>query len=78
MFSVQDQIGLRPAAGPGPSGVAASTARVAVDDNNALPWYSPRNPLFWLGGVLAVTFGLGSVAGSVRLGKAKVSAQVGK
>jgi len=78
VFTVQEQIGLRPAAGPGPAGVASSTARVAVDDGNALPWYSPRNPMLWLTGVLVVTFGLGGVAGSVRLGKAKVSAQVGK
>jgi hypothetical protein len=78
MFSVQDQIGLRPAAHPGPTGVAAGTARVAVDDDDPISWCSPRNPLVWLGGVMAVTVGLASVAGSVKLGRAKISASVGK
>lgn len=80
MFSVYDQVGLR---GGVPSmqaggGLSSATERVAVDDGSEVTWYSPRNPLVWLGGVLAVTVGLASVAGSVRLGKAKVSASVGK
>jgi hypothetical protein len=39
---------------------------------------NPKNPLLWVGGLLAVTIGLVGVAGSVRLGGAKVSASVGK
>lgn len=77
-FSVMSQIGLRPAATPSGTGLASATARVALDDDDPLTWYSPRNPLVWVGGVLAVTFGLASVAGSVKLGRAKVSASVGK
>jgi hypothetical protein len=38
----------------------------------------PSNPLFWLGVVLVVTFGAAGLAGSVRLGGAKLSASVGK
>lgn len=77
-FSVYEQIGLRPVARPTEAGLAAGVSRVAVDDEDPISWCSPRNPLVWVGGVLAVTFGLASVAGSVRLGKAKVSASVGK
>lgn len=38
---------------------------------------NPRNPLFWFGVLLAGTFGLAGVAGSARLGSARVSAAVG-
>lgn len=78
MFSVMDQIGLRPVSPPSETGVAAGVSRIAMTDDDPLSWCSPRNPLVWLGGVLVVTFGLASVAGSVRLGKAKVSASIGK
>lgn len=37
---------------------------------------SPHNPLFWFGAVLLATFGALGVAGSVRLGEAKLSASV--
>ncbi len=36
----------------------------------------PDNPLFWFGAVLAVTLGAVGVAGSVRLGRAKLSASL--
>jgi hypothetical protein len=39
---------------------------------------SPQNPLFWFGGILAVTFGLIGVSGSARVGRAKVSAALDK
>lgn len=77
-FSAYEQVGIRPVARPSDTGLAASTSRVAIDDDDPISWCSPRNPLVWVGGVLAVTFGLASVAGSVKLGKAKVSASVGK
>lgn len=78
-MSVYSQVGLRPGAPPQTGGGLASTVeRLAVDDGEAVSWYSPRNPLVWLGGIMAVTVGLASVAGSVRLGKAKISASVGK
>ncbi|GAA4699836.1 hypothetical protein [Phytohabitans rumicis] len=38
----------------------------------------PNNPLFWFGVVLAVTLGAAGAAGSVRLGKAKLSASIDK
>jgi len=57
-------------------GVAAPTQGSAVP-----AWRSglgrelvdPGNPLFWLGAVLLVTFGAAGLAGSVRLGGAKLS-----
>jgi hypothetical protein len=39
---------------------------------------NPRNPLFWFGAFLAATAGLIGGAGSVRLGRAKISGSVGK
>lgn len=39
---------------------------------------SPHNPLFWFGGILAVTFGLVGVSGSVRVGKARATAGIDK
>lgn len=38
----------------------------------------PRNPLFWFGMILAATVGAAGIAGSVRLGPAKISGSVGK
>jgi hypothetical protein len=37
---------------------------------------NPANPLMWFGVVLAVTVGLAGLAGSVRLGRAKLSASI--
>lgn len=58
---------------PGP------TQHVAVSGHE-MPAHglSPDSPLLWFGGLLAVTVGLVAVSGSVRLGRAKVSASVGK
>ncbi|HTF08537.1 MAG TPA: hypothetical protein VK659_10250 [Asanoa sp.] len=78
MFTVLDQIGLRPVSPPSDTGLAAPTQRVAIDDIDAMSWISPRNPLVWIGAILLVTVGAAQVAGSVRLGKAKVSASVGQ
>jgi hypothetical protein len=39
---------------------------------------SPQNPLFWFGGILAVTAGLIGLSGSARVGRAKVSASLDK
>jgi hypothetical protein len=38
----------------------------------------PNNPLVWFAGLLLVTVGAAGIAGSVRLGPAKVGASVGK
>lgn len=77
-FSVMQQIGLRPVSAPGDTGLSAPTSRVAVADEDQMPWYSPRNPLVWLGALAAVTVGAAGFAGSVRIGKAKVSVAAGK
>ncbi len=37
---------------------------------------SPNNPLFWAGAILLVTVGAAGVAGSVRVGKAKLQASL--
>jgi hypothetical protein len=59
-------------------GVAAPTQQMATDDITS-GWkglFDPNNPLFWFGVVLAVTLGAAGVAGSVRLGRAKLSADL--
>lgn len=76
MYSAQSVYGATPQA---PSyGAAAPTQAMATDDITA-GWkglLDPANPLMWFGVVLVVTVGLAGVAGSVRLGKAKLSASV--
>jgi hypothetical protein len=60
-------------------GVASPTQALATDEIKT-GWkglLDPQNPLLWFGVVLAVTVGAAGVAGSVRLGKAKLSASVG-
>jgi len=78
-FSVASQIGLKPMAPTvGDTDVAAPTARVAVFDDDNMSLISPRNPLFVLGLIIAVTVGAAAAAGSVRVGKAKISVSAGK
>ncbi len=57
------------------AGVAAPTEQMGTSDlrSGARALIDPHNPLFWFGAILAVTFGLVGVAGSVRLGRAKIS-----
>lgn len=60
--------------------VAAPTANMGTDDVTA-GWrglVDPANPLFWFGAILLVTVGAAGVAGSVRLGRARVQASVGQ
>jgi hypothetical protein len=75
-FSASSLYGATPQA---PSyGVAAPTAQMGTDDLTA-GWkglMDPHNALFWVGVVLAVTFGAAGVAGSVRVGRAKVSGSI--
>ena len=40
--------------------------------------FHPDNPLLWVGGILAVTFGLVGISGSARVGKARVSGSIDK
>lgn len=77
MYDSQSVYGMTPQA---PSwGVAAPTQHMGTSDVRQ-GWRAlidPHNPLLWFGVVLAVTLGAAGVAGSVRLGPAKVAAQVG-
>jgi len=61
------------------AGLQAPTARMGVDDiaSGARGLVDPRNPLLWLGGIIAVTVGFAAVAGSARIGKATIRASVG-
>jgi hypothetical protein len=78
VFTSQSLYGTTPQA---PSyGVAAPTQAMATDDIPAglRGLISPSNPLFWFGALLLATAGAFGVAGSVRLGPAKLSAELGK
>jgi len=59
-------------------GVAAPTQDLAVGGNGWRGLLNPGNPLVWFGVVLLVTVGAAGVAGSVRLGQAKLSASLDK
>jgi hypothetical protein len=65
---------------PGGGGFAAGTEALGTDvTSTSARWLvSPQNPLFWFGALLLVTVGAAGVAGSVRLGPARVSGSVGK
>lgn len=78
MWSVTDQIGLKPVAPAGGGTVAAPTQSAAFTDDDTIGPFSLSNPLVWVGLFALVTVGAASVAGSVRLGKVKVSASAGK
>lgn len=61
-------------------GVAAATEPLATGTDGLGGWRTlvdPRNPLAWLGLFILATVGFASVAGSARVGSAKVSASVG-
>jgi hypothetical protein len=76
-FSAYHQVGLRPV--PSAAGTRAVTEHMATDDGPT-DWRAvidPHNPLSWLVGFLLVTVGAASVAGSVRLGRARIRASVG-
>lgn len=77
MWTAFDQIGLRPIA-PTTGGVATATQGVARTDDDVIGRFSIDNPLTWLAIFALITVGAASAAGSVRLGKVKVSAQAGK
>jgi len=53
-------------------------AAVTTDANGVKSLIDPKNPLVWFGFLLLATVGAAGVAGSVRLGPAKVSGSVGK
>jgi hypothetical protein len=60
--------------------VPAQTALSATDDAKR-GWRAlvdPHNPLLWAGAILLITVGAAGVAGSARVGPAKLSAALGK
>lgn len=61
-------------------GVAADTQAMGTDDieTGIRGLVDPTNPLVWFGVFLLITVGAAGVAGSVRLGRAKVSAELGQ
>lgn len=78
MYSAQSLYGATPQA---PSyGVAAPTQTMATDDiaSGVRGLIDPNNPLVWFGAILLVTVGAAGIAGSVRLGRAKLSASIDK
>lgn len=76
-LSTQALTGLTPV-DSGPSLRSALEAGAVDEPSGPLGVLSPQNPLFWFGGILAVTFGLIGISGSARVGKAKVSASLDK
>lgn len=67
---------------PASMGVAAGTQVISAgadDQGSGIgQLINPRNPLVWFGALLLVTVGAAGLAGSVRLGPARVSGSVGK
>lgn len=79
MWSAYDQIGLKPIAPvTGGGNVASPTQSAALTEDDTMSRFGLDNPLVWFGAFLLVTVGAASVAGSVRVGKIKVSASAGK
>lgn len=81
MFTAADLYGTAPNT-PNYASVAAPTQQMGVDrhdltSSGVRALVDPHNPLTWFGAFLLVTVGAASVAGSVRLGRAKVSGSVG-
>lgn len=78
MYDAQSVYGVTPQVASY-AGVAAPTQGMATDSISS-GWrglVDPQNPLFWFGAVLLVTVGAAGVAGSVRLGRAKIGVNVG-
>jgi hypothetical protein len=79
MYTAQSVYGATPQA---PSLVVADQPLVATSTDGMATGMRglvvPDNPLFWFGAFLLATFGFAGVAGSARLGAARVSGQLGK
>lgn len=79
-YTAQSLYGVTPQA---PSyGVAAPTQQMGIDTTVRRGGWrglvDPGNPLMWFGALLLVTVGAAGVAGSVRLGRARVAVDVGQ
>lgn len=73
MFTAQNTYGMSPQMPT--AGIAAPTQQMGTDDlkGGLRALIDINNPLFWAAGIVLVTLGLVGVAGSVRLGRAKLS-----
>lgn len=72
MYDARSVYGVTPQAAS--YGVAAPTQQMATDDITT-GWkglIDPNNPLMWFGVILLITVGAAGVAGSVRLGRARL------
>lgn len=80
MFTATSLYGATPQA-PSYAVTAPPTQAMAHTDDLATGLRAivdPNNPLFWLMAIVVVTMGAAGAAGSVRLGKAKLSAAIDK
>lgn len=64
-----------PGTGGGLGSLTAATA--SLNDAGAKPWH-PDSPLFWFGGLLAVTLGLIGASTSIRVGPFRAGVNAGK
>jgi hypothetical protein len=76
MFDAQSLYGCAPQMPA--AGIAAPTQSMGTNDlvTGARGLLDPHNPLLWFGIFMLGTVGAASVAGSVRLGKAKIGASI--
>lgn len=80
-FSVYASTGFGASAPSAPTGTqpaVASSAGPGINSLSAQGLLSLRNPVSWFGIFAAVTFGLIAVSSTVRVGKAKAKATIGK
>lgn len=77
-MNAESLYGCSPIVGPAAGGTP--TAHMGTDDlgTGVRSLVNPRNPLFWFGVLLVATAGFAGLAGSVRLGPAKLSGAIGK
>lgn len=77
-----DQLGVNPTPNLGAdveySGFPGLARATGPGSHDPGPLWSPENPLFWFGGLLAVTLGFVALSTSVRVGPARASLDLGK
>ncbi len=61
-----------------PAGLGAPRMSTVTATAPHPPMWSPDNPLFWFGVLLAATLGFVGIAGSVRLGPARARVSIGE
>ncbi len=76
-YSVHELTGFSPQS-VAPAHAGRPTERVAIGPDDSPGLLDLDNPLLWVFGLTAVTFGLIGISGSVRVGKARASASLDK